>query len=152
MNGLLDQGVAELGTAVAELRQLAHGLRPSSLDDGLGPALAALTSTMPVRVELDVRAGSLPDDVSTTAYYVASEAIANASKHAGAATIGLRVAREGGGLRVEVADDGIGGAVPRTGSGLAGLADRVAAAGGVLRVHSPVGSGTVVEAVLPCAS
>jgi signal transduction histidine kinase len=152
VDGLLDQSVAELGTAVAELRQLAHGLRPSSLDDGLGPALAALTSTMPVRVELDVRAGALPDDVSTTAYYVASEAIANATKYAGAATIGLRVAHEGGGLRVEVADDGVGGAAPRTGSGLAGLADRVAAAGGTLRVHSPVGSGTLVEAVLPCAS
>lgn len=152
VDGLLDQGVAELGTAVAELRQLAHGLRPSSLDDGLGPALAALTSGMPMPVELDVRAGALPDDVSTTAYYVASEAIANATKHAGAERIGLRVAQVNGGLRVEVADDGVGGASPSPGSGLAGLADRVAAAGGTLRVHSPAGAGTVVEAVLPCAS
>jgi signal transduction histidine kinase len=152
VNGLLDQSVAELGTAVAELRQLAHGLRPSSLDDGLGPALAALTSGVPVRVELDVRAGALPDDISTTAYYVASEAIANATKHAGAGRIGLRVAQEDGGLRVEVADDGVGGAAPSPGSGLSGLADRVAAAGGTLKVHSPVGSGTVVRAVLPCAS
>jgi signal transduction histidine kinase len=152
VNGLLDQSVAELGTAVAELRQLAHGLRPSSLDDGLGPALAALTSTMPVPVELEVRAPTLPDDVSTTAYYVASEAVANAAKHAQAGRIGLRVALEEGQLLVEVADDGVGGAAPRAGSGLAGLADRVAAAGGSLRVHSPSGAGTIVEAVLPCAS
>jgi signal transduction histidine kinase len=152
VNGLLDQSVAELGTAVAELRQLAHGLRPGSLDDGLGPALAALTSTMPVPVELEVRAPTLPDDVSTTAYYVASEAVANAAKHAKAGRIGLRVALEEGQLLVEVADDGVGGAAPRAGSGLAGLADRVAAAGGSLRVHSPCGAGTVVEAVLPCAS
>jgi signal transduction histidine kinase len=152
VDGLLDQSVAELGTAVAELRQLAHGLRPSSLDDGLGPALAALTSGMPVPVELDVRAVALPDDVTTTAYYVASEAIANATKHAGAERIGLRVAQEDGGLLVEVADNGIGGAAPKPGSGLAGLADRVAAAGGTLRVHSPAGAGTVVEAMLPCAS
>lgn len=152
VNGLLDQSVAELGTAVAELRQLAHGLRPSSLDDGLGPALAALTSGMPVPVDLDVHAPTLPDDVSTTAYYVASEAVANAAKYAQAGRIGLRVALEQNRLRVEVADDGVGGALPRNGSGLAGLADRVAAAGGELRVHSPVGAGTRIEAVLPCAS
>jgi signal transduction histidine kinase len=152
VNGLLDQSVAELGTAVAELRQLAHGLRPSSLDDGLGPALAALTSSMPVPVDLDVHAPTLPDDVSTTAYYVASEAVANAAKYAQAERIGLRVALEQDRLHVKVADDGVGGATPRNGSGLAGLADRVAAAGGQLRVHSPVGLGTIIEAVLPCAS
>jgi signal transduction histidine kinase len=152
VDGLLDQSVAELGTAVAELRQLAHGLRPSSLDDGLGPALAALTSTMPVPVDLEVRAPTLPDDVSTTAYYVASEAVANAAKYASAERIRLSVAIEDNRLRVVVADNGIGGAAARTGSGLAGLADRVAAAGGQLRVHSPAGIGTLVEAVLPCAS
>jgi signal transduction histidine kinase len=152
VNGLLDQSVAELGTAVAELRQLAHGLRPSSLDDGLGPALTALTSGMPVPVDLDVHAPTLPDDVSTTAYYVASEAVANAAKYAKAERIALRVALEQDRLHVKVADDGVGGATARNGSGLAGLADRVAAAGGQLRVHSPVGLGTVIEAVLPCAS
>ncbi|HEY4455743.1 MAG TPA: sensor histidine kinase, partial [Pseudonocardiaceae bacterium] len=148
---LLDHGVAELGTAVAELRQIAHGLRPSSLDDGLGPALAALASTMPLSIELDVQAGELPEDIAITAYYVVTEAITNAAKHAQAASIAVRVGRLDGQLRVEIADDGIGGAAPRAGSGLAGLGDRVAAAGGTIEIRSPVGAGTQVEAVLPCA-
>ena len=152
VDGLLDQAVAELGTAVAELRTLAHGLRPSTLDDGLAPALSALTRGVPVVVDLQIEADHLPDDVATTAYYVACEALANSVKHAGAARIGLRVARQDGVVAVLVSDDGIGGAAARTGSGLAGLADRVAAAGGRLSVRSPAGSGTVVEAVLPCAS
>lgn len=152
VDGLLDQSVAELATAVAELRTLAHGLRPSSLDDGLGPALAALTQRVPVVVELDVRADELPDDIATTAYYVASEAIANSVKHAAAARIGLLVARQNGQVHVRVSDDGVGGAIPRTGSGLTGLSDRVAASGGRLSVESSPGCGTVVEAVLPCAS
>jgi signal transduction histidine kinase len=151
VDGLLDHGVAELGTAVAELRQLAHGLRPSSLDDGLGPALAALTSTMPMSIELDVLAGELPEDVTTTAYYVIAEAITNAAKHAQAARISVNVAQREERLCVTVTDDGIGGAAPHAGSGLSGLGDRVAAAGGTLRVHSPAGAGTQVEAVLPCA-
>ncbi|HEY4456902.1 MAG TPA: hypothetical protein VGN81_21500 [Pseudonocardiaceae bacterium] len=90
---LLDHGVAELGTAVAELRQIAHGLRPSSLDDGLGPALAALASTMPLSIELDVQAGELPEDIAITAYYVVTEAITNAAKHAQAGSIAVRVGR-----------------------------------------------------------
>lgn len=152
VHGLLDTTVAELGTAVAELRQLAHGLRPSSLDDGLGPALANLSSTVPIAVDLDVRAGELADDVSTTAYFVASESVANAVKHADADRIGLEVAQDDGALQVRVTDNGRGGACVRPGSGLAGLYDRVAALGGSLVVHSPAGGGTVVEAVLPCAS
>jgi signal transduction histidine kinase len=149
VDGLLDQSVAELGTAVAELRQIAYGLRPGRLDDGLDAALVALVRTVPVTVDLDVCAEELPDDVATTAYYVASEAITNAVKHATADRIGLRVARSNGHLVVRVSDDGRGGASVSTGSG---LADRVAALGGILRVDSPAGSGTVVEAVLPCAS
>jgi signal transduction histidine kinase len=152
VDGLLDHGVAELGTAVAELRQLAHGLRPSSLDDGLGPALAGLTSTMPMPVVLDVRADELPEDVATTAYYVVAESVTNAVKHARAERVRVHVERCDGRLRVEVTDDGIGGAALSDGSGLSGLSDRVAATGGTLRVHSPAGAGTQVEAVLPCAS
>ena len=152
VNGLLDQSVAELGTAVAELRQIAHGLRPSSLDDGLGPALTTLARNIPVPVALDMRAGRLPDDVAATAYYVASEALANAVKHAQPAAIGLSVVRTDGHVTVQVSDDGPGGARPRPGAGLAGLADRVAAAGGTLRLSSPDGHGTLIEAVLPCAS
>jgi signal transduction histidine kinase len=94
----------------------------------------------------------LPDDVATTAYYVASEAMANAVKHAQPAAIGLRVARADGRVTVQVRDDGPGGARMLPGAGLAGLADRVAAAGGALHLSSSAGRGTLVEAVLPCAS
>jgi signal transduction histidine kinase len=156
VSGLLDQAVAELGTAVAELRQIAHGLRPSSLDDGLVNALTMLVGRLPAAVTLDVPPAlggePLPDVVATTAYYVASEAVVNAVRHGDAARIGLSVSRADGALTVRVRDDGPGGATLRPGAGLAGLADRVAAAGGGLRLTSPRGRGTVVEAVLPCGS
>jgi signal transduction histidine kinase len=156
MNRLLDSSVAELAAAVAELRQIAHGLRPSSLDDGLGPALSSLASKVPIPVTVDVTGDvsvdKLPDDIATTAFFVASEAMANAVKHAHPETIGLRVSRLDRQLTVQVRDDGRGGASVRPGAGLAGIADRVAAAGGALSVSSPAGQGTVVEAVLPCAS
>jgi signal transduction histidine kinase len=149
VDGLLDQGVAELGTALAELRRIAYGLRPGRLDDGLDAALAELVRTVPIAVELDVCPDRLPDDVATTAYYVVSEAITNTVKHASADRIRLRVARDDSRLLVSVTDDGRGGAAlsPRS-----SIADRVAALGGTLRVHSPLGDGTRVEAVLPCAS
>ncbi|MCK2214684.1 histidine kinase [Actinomadura sp. ATCC 31491] len=149
---LLDRCVAELAAAVTELRQIAHGLRPSSLDDGLGNALVMLARKVPVPVTLDVAADDLPEDVAMTAYYVASEAMTNAVKHAGPASIGVRVARAGDRVTVRVSDDGPGGAEIRPGTGLAGLADRVQAAGGALRLRSPAGGGTLVEAELPCAS
>jgi signal transduction histidine kinase len=149
VHGLLDQAVAELGTAVAELRQIAHGLRPSLLDDGLGAALRALARTVPITIDLDITAALMPDDVATTAYFVASEALTNAVKHSAADRIGLQVARLDGHVIVRISDDGRGGARLSNDSG---LADRVAALGGRLRVASPVGVGTVVEAVLPCAS
>ncbi|GIF68384.1 hypothetical protein Ais01nite_64190 [Asanoa ishikariensis] len=152
VDGLLDESVASLGLAVAELRQIANGLRPSSLDDGLGPALSSLASKVPVPVALDVCADPVPDDVATTAFYVASEALTNAIKHASPESIGLRVLRLDGRLTVRITDDGAGGAVVRPGAGLAGLADRVAAAGGLLSLSSPAGRGTVVEVELPCAS
>ena len=149
VDGLLDQSVAELGTAVSELRQIAHGLRPASLDDGLAAALSRLTRSLPVTIELDIDPGPLPDAVATTAYYVVSEALANAVKHAEASHIVLAVSRENGQVVVRVSDDGRGGAdIQRT----SGLADRVAALGGSLDVTSPRGRGTDVRATLPCAS
>ncbi|MFE5894771.1 histidine kinase [Streptomyces sp. NPDC056462] len=153
VDGLLDQAVAELGTAVAELRELAHGLRPSSLDDGLGPALEALAVRAPVRLDWRLDGRLLPDDVATTAYYVASEAVTNAVKHAEATSIAVTV-RENGNrtLYVTIRDDGHGGADPHKGSGLSGLKDRVAALGGLLHITSSPGGGTTVEAVLPCVS
>ncbi|MHA5048460.1 sensor histidine kinase [Streptomyces sp. SD15] len=153
VDGLLDQAVAELGTAVAELRELAHGLRPSSLDDGLGPALEALAIRAPVRLDWRLDGRPLPDDVATTAYYVASEAVTNAVKHAEATSVGVVVGEDGNGaLYVTIRDDGRGGADLGRGSGLSGLKDRVAALGGLLHVTSTPGGGTTVEAVLPCVS
>ena len=149
INNLLDESVAELGTAVAELRQLAHGIRPSSLDDGLPAAVARLVRGAPVMVDLDVDSHELPDDIATTAYFVISESVANAVKHADASRICLRVHRRDGQVLVRVSDDGRGGAVLRPESG---LADRVAALGGHVDVVSPAGQGTVVEAVMPCVS
>jgi signal transduction histidine kinase len=146
---LLDGSVAELGTAVAELRQIAHGLRPSSLDDGLPAALANLVRSLPLTVDIDVDGRPLPDAVATTAYFVASEAITNAVKHAEASQIVLQVIRRTDQLLVRVTDDGCGGA--RLGL-RSGLVDRVAALGGSLHVDSPEGHGTEVEATLPCAS
>ncbi len=153
VDGLLDESVAQLGTAVAELREVAHGLRPSCLDDGLHPALSVLAQSVPLPVDLEVAADrAIPDDIATTAYYVVSEAVANTVKHADASRIALRIVHVDGQLRVRVEDDGHGGAIPRPGSGLAGISDRVAAAGGSLVVLSRPGEGTVVEAMLPCAS
>ena len=152
VHGLIDEAVAELGTAVAELRQIAHGLRPSRLDDGLAPALTALSRGLPVPVEVDVTPADIPDDLVTTIYFVASEALANAVKHAGATRIGVRVVQSDRGVEVSVRDDGRGGATVRHGSGLAGLHDRVAALGGTFAVETATGGGTIVHAVLPCAS
>ncbi len=152
MDRLFDQAVAELATAVAELRQIAHGLRPSSLDDGLHAALAALTQHVPIPVRLEVPTEPLPDDVATTAYYVTSEAIANAVKHADATRIDVCIARCNGRLEMRVSDDGRGGASLRDGSGLVGLCDRVEAVGGALALRSTDGSGTIVEAQVPCGS
>jgi signal transduction histidine kinase len=149
---LLDQGVAELATAIAELRQIAHGLRPTSLDDGLHAALSALTGKLPITVHLDVAPEQLDDDVTTTAYFIAAEAITNAAKYANASSVRVRVAQSGTDVEVTVQDDGVGGAAPHAGSGLAGLADRVAAIGGSLLMTSPAGAGTTIEAVLPCGS
>ena len=149
---LLDSSVTELQSAVAELRQIAHGLRPSSLDDGLPAALAHLRARVGVPIELQVDVGEVPEEVGVTAYFVANEAVTNAVKYAAGQRIALSVAQAPGSLTVRVQDDGRGGAVLRNGSGLAGLRDRVRALGGDLTVVSPADHGTLVEAVLPCAS
>jgi signal transduction histidine kinase len=152
VDGLLDQAVAELGTAVSELRQLANGIRPSCLDDGLIPALSVLVDAVPIPVDMRVVETDVDGDLQTTAYYVVSEAIANAVKHSSATRIALHVDARGKDLYVRVEDDGVGGAEQRDGSGLARLADRVGAHGGTLLVSSPHEGGTTVEAILPCAS
>jgi signal transduction histidine kinase len=149
----LDEAAAELRLAVAELRELARGIHPVILSEaGLGPALAALADRSPVPVTVTaVPPGRLPPRVEETAYYVASEALANAAKHASATAVTISARRQAGDLLVEVGDDGVGGADP-DGSGLRGLADRVAALDGRLLVHSPAGKGTCVTVELPCGS
>jgi signal transduction histidine kinase len=146
VNELLDGSVTELATAVTELRHIAHGLRPSSLDDGLPAALSNLVRALPMAVDLDVDDTPLPDAVATTAFFVASEAITNAVKHAEATRITLQVVRRDSHVVVCVTDDGRGGA--RIGL-RSGLADRVAALDGSLDVASPPGGGTEVKATLP---
>jgi signal transduction histidine kinase len=149
---VLDGAVAELQTSVAELRRISQGLRPSGLDDGLPAALRTLVRASPIPIELKVTADPVHDTVATTAYYVAAEAVANALKHAQPQQVRIEVSHLGGVLCVSVADDGRGGARITSGSGLGGLADRVSAGGGTLRVRSEAGHGTTVEAMLPCAS
>ncbi len=152
MDELLVEAGLELSGALDELRELAHGIYPALLSDaGLGPALTSLAERAPVPVVL----GALPTErppeaVEQTCYFVVSEALANAAKHAGASQVDVAVVPEADGLRVDVCDDGVGGA-DATGSGLRGLADRVAALGGRLLVSSPSHGGTRVTATLPCA-
>jgi signal transduction histidine kinase len=150
---VLDEAAAELRLALAELRELARGIHPVILSEaGLGPALASLAERSPIPVTVAVAPPDrLPARVEETAYYVASEALANAAKHAHATIVTISAQRRGDGLMVEIDDDGVGGA-DCNGSGLRGLADRVAAVDGRLQVHSPAGQGTRITAELPCRS
>jgi signal transduction histidine kinase len=149
----LDEAAEELRLAIAELRELARGIHPVILSEaGLGPALASLAERSPIPATVAAApADRLPARVEETAYYVASEALANAAKHARATAVTISARRCDRGLKVEVGDDGVGGANP-DGSGLRGLADRVAALDGHLRVDSPTGRGTRITAELPCGS
>ena len=146
----LDEAVGEVGRAIEELRELARGVRPAGLDDGLNTALRALALRSPLRTTVDATEERFEDQLETAAYFVASEALANAAKHASASLVELDLTRQNGTLVLNVADDGVGGALVTSGSGLAGISDRVAALGGSLRVSSPTGGGTVVTAELPC--
>ena len=140
-----------LAGALEELRELSRGIHPAILSEGgLGPALKALArrSAVPVELEVDVQ-GRLPERVEVAAYYVVSEALANAAKHAHASVAQVEAQARDGLLHLSVRDDGVGGATPGGGSGLLGLADRVEALGGTVRVHSPAGQGTRLQIDLP---
>jgi signal transduction histidine kinase len=148
----LDDAAAEVSHALTELRELGRGLHPSILTEaGLGPALEALAerSPVPTRVASDVRQ-RLPASVEAAAYFVAAEALTNASKHASANRIEVELHVDDHRLTLQVADDGVGGADATQGSGLAGLADRVAALGGDLDIASSPGNGTRIRAEFPC--
>jgi signal transduction histidine kinase len=150
---LLDEARASLSDALRELRELSQGIHPGILTErGLRAALEELAYGARLPLELDVGLPvRLPDRVEAAAYYVVSEALTNIAKHAEASAVRVRVKRTDGRAVVEVADDGIGGADGAQGTGLRGLADRVDALGGRLRVESPPGRGTVVHAEIPCA-
>jgi hypothetical protein len=139
--------------ALEELRELARGIHPAVLTDrGLEPALEALAERAPLPVSLDqMPAERLPAPVEAAAYFVVAEALTNVVKYAGASTAAVRIRRNGSYAVVEVRDDGVGGADPTIGTGLRGLADRLAALDGRLEVHSPPGEGTTVRAEVPCA-
>jgi signal transduction histidine kinase len=143
-----------MGAAINELRELSRGLHPALLSEsGLEPALKALARRSAVPVQLALRVESpLPDGVEVAAYYVASEALNNAAKHADASRVDIRMERTPGGLDIEIRDDGVGGADPALGSGLIGLSDRVTALGGTLGVTSPAGEGTSLRVRLPVRS
>jgi signal transduction histidine kinase len=151
---LLDSARIELRHALDELRELARGIHPAILtDQGLGPAVTALAQRSPVPVEVaELPEERLPSQVEAVAYFVVSEALANVVKYSGADHATVSVARAGGQAVVEVRDDGVGGADAGRGTGLRGLADRVGALDGRLRIQSPEGAGTVVRAELPCVS
>ena len=146
----LDQSVVRLGDAIRELRSLAHGVRPSSLDAGLAAALTELAARAPVRTVLDVTSERFADETEAAAYFVVSEAVANALKHGEPGRIDVHAGRLEGRLVITVADDGKGGAVAQPGRGLAGLGDRVAALDGDLSIDSPPSGGTRVRVELPC--
>ena len=148
----LDQIVAEIGAAISDLRQIAAGVRPARLDEGLAAALRDLARTSPVPVDVEATGERAPASVEAAAYFVACEAFTNAVKHGSPSRITVRALEDNGTLHVTVSDDGVGGAVVRRGSGLAGLRDRVAAHGGTLEIVSPHGSGTRVEVAIPCGS
>ena len=147
---LLGDAMCELDAGLEELRELARGLHPATLSEhGLRGALTLLEQRLPLPVELDVPDERLGPHVEATAYFIVSEALTNVVKHAGATRATVVVRREDGTLRLEISDDGSGGADTAKGTGLLGLRDRAEAEGGTFVVVSPPGRGTVLTARLP---
>ncbi|HMJ35051.1 MAG TPA: GAF domain-containing protein [Baekduia sp.] len=146
---LVGEALDNAQQAMAELRELAHGILPVALTQGgLRAGVDALASRMPVPIEIDVTVGRLPAAIEATAYFVVAEALTNVAKHADARHAEVSARIEHGTLVVHVRDDGVGGARP-DGGGLIGLVDRLAAVDGELRVDSPADSGTLVAAAIP---
>jgi signal transduction histidine kinase len=151
LEGMLDTALKELQTSLSELRELARGIHPAVLSDrGLEPALQALAARAPVPVTVETDDDErLPSPVETAAYFVVSEALTNVAKYAQATQATVSVRHLNGHVTVEVTDDGVGGADSVQGSGLRGLADRVAALDGTLSLESPAGRGTCLRAEIP---
>jgi signal transduction histidine kinase len=147
---LLERAEEELTAAHAELRELARGLHPVALAErGLPAAIESLCGASAVPVERDICEDTLPEAIAAAAYFVIAECLANAARYGRARGVRVSVTRGEQELRVEVADDGVGGADPTKGTGLRGLADRVEVLGGRLEVDSPPSAGTAVRAFIP---
>jgi signal transduction histidine kinase len=151
---IIEEARQALGAALHELREFSQGIHPAILTErGLGPALQELVFLAPISIQLAVPPDErLPEPVEAAAYYIVAEALANAAKYASADTVSVTVERQNGLARIEIADDGVGGADPTKGSGLRGLCDRVEALGGTLAVESAPGIGTRLRAEIPCGS
>jgi signal transduction histidine kinase len=149
---LLEAASKEAREALAELRELARGIHPAVLTEtGLHGAIQSLAERSPVTTAIiAVPTGRFATPIEATAYFVVSEALANVAKHAPAATAQITIRQHAAQLVVEVSDDGPGGARADTGSGLGGLADRVASVGGALQIDSLPGHGTLLRAQIPC--
>ena len=151
---LLTESEIDLQQALRELRELAQGIHPAALtDNGLADAVRtlALRAPVPVTVDVDEHMGRLPGHVETAAYFVVAESLANVAKYAEASEAWVMVGRENGSARIEIRDDGRGGAAPDGGTGIRGLADRVGALDGSLTIESPSDGGTRIVAEIPCA-
>lgn len=149
----VDAARTEVAASLADLRDLAHGIHPATVSDhGLMVALESLAThaTLPVRIDGAVE-GRLPEPVELAAFFVVSEALTNIAKHAEASVAVITLDRSAAALRVEVSDDGVGGATTEHGTGLRGLGDRVEVLGGRLQVWSSRGRGTRLRAEIPCA-
>jgi GAF domain-containing protein len=147
----IGQVADELTGTIDELREIARGIHPAILSEGgLGPALRTLARRAAIPVELDIRTRTrAAGPIEVAAYYVVSEALTNATKHARASGAQVAVDQRDGLLDLSIRDDGVGGADPAGGSGLIGLRDRVQALGGSIEVHSPPGAGTAIVVELP---
>jgi signal transduction histidine kinase len=148
---VIDEAHREAKEAVSELNDLVRGLHPAVLDDrGLDAALSGLAARVPLPVRLHVDLGGrVAPGAESVAYFVVSEALTNVTKHSRATRVDVSVRRTGRVVRVEVTDDGVGGADAAAGTGLAGLAGRVGSVDGVFRISSPAGGPTTVTAELP---
>jgi signal transduction histidine kinase len=151
VGAVLTRTAEALGGVLDELQEISRGIHPAILSEGgLERALPALARRSAIPVALDVRAERrLPEHVEVAAYYVVSEALTNAAKHAGASLVNVELDANDAIVRLAICDDGIGGADPSRGSGLVGLGDRIEALGGTLQVTSPAGAGTTLLIEIP---
>jgi signal transduction histidine kinase len=149
---LLDEAEQELAQALKELRELARGLHPAILtDQGLAAAARGLASRTAVPVTVDANGHRFPSAVETAGYYLIAEALTNISRYSQANEAWIKISAVDGVARIEVGDDGVGGADPTRGTGLAGLCDRILALDGSLHIQSEPGTGTTITAEIPCA-